>query len=42
MMDKLWILVVIFGLIFVATTALTQKGESVDVRSGINHSDCDD
>lgn len=37
MMDKLWILVVIFGLIFVATTAPAQKGENVDVSSGINH-----
>ena len=41
MMDNIWILVAIFGLIFVATTAPAQHGENVDVRSGINHNDYD-
>lgn len=41
MTDKHWVLVVIFGLTFVTTTALAQKGENVDVRSGINHNDYD-
>ncbi len=41
MTGKHWVLVVIFGLTFVTTTALAQKGENVDVRSGINHNDYD-
>jgi hypothetical protein len=40
-MDNIWILVAIFGLIFVATTAPEQKGENIDVPSSINQNDYD-
>jgi hypothetical protein len=36
-MNKLWILLIIFGLIFVTTTARAQTGENVDVPAGVNH-----
>jgi hypothetical protein len=40
---KLWILLIIFGLIFVsvAARAPAQTGENVDVRAGINHDEFD-
>ncbi len=40
---KLWILVIVLGLIFVsaAARAHSQTGENVDVRAGINHGEFD-
>ena len=40
-MNKLWILLITPGLIFVAITAYAQAGENVNVRSGINHDELD-
>jgi uncharacterized protein DUF547 len=42
-MNRLWILFIIFGLIFVsaAARAHAQTGENVDVRAGINHDEFD-
>jgi hypothetical protein len=41
MVNQLWIILLIIGLIFVAITARAQTGENVHVRSGINHNDYD-
>jgi hypothetical protein len=41
MMCKLAILLIIFGLIFVAINARAQTGENVEVRAGINHDEFD-
>jgi hypothetical protein len=41
MTNKLWISITIFELIFAAITTRAQKGENVDVRSGINHDEFD-
>jgi hypothetical protein len=42
-MNKLWIFLIIFGLMFVskAARAHAQTGENVDVRAGINHDEFD-
>jgi Protein of unknown function, DUF547 len=42
-MNKLWILLIIFGLVFLraAVRAHAQTGENVDVRVGINHDEFD-
>jgi hypothetical protein len=40
-MNQLWIALIIFGSIFVATNARAQAGENVHVRSGINHAEYD-
>jgi Protein of unknown function, DUF547 len=39
--NQLWIVLIIVGLIFVAMTARAQTGENVDVRAGINHDSFD-
>jgi hypothetical protein len=39
--NQLWIVLIIVGLIFVAMTARAQTGENVDVRAGINHESFD-
>jgi len=36
-MNQLWIALIVFGLIFVATNSRAQTGENVDVPAGINH-----
>jgi hypothetical protein len=39
--NRLWIVLIIVGLIFIAMTARAQTGENVDVRAGINHESFD-
>jgi Protein of unknown function, DUF547 len=39
--NQLWIVLIIVGLIFVAMTARAQTGENVEVRAGINHDSFD-
>jgi hypothetical protein len=40
-MNKLWILLIIAGLIWAGVAARVQTGENVDVRAGINHEEFD-
>src|SRR2546427_6902884 len=43
-MNKLWILLIAFGVIFIAVAARAQqnqRGENVDVRTGIQHDEYD-
>jgi len=40
-MHRLWVVLITFGLIFIAITPRAEAGENADVRSSINHDEYD-